>query len=113
MIPHRRGDRPVAPTTAQPCLILRAALAYDGAMIYDGVPLETLRADLALAQAALPLLERGESLASLGAGDKRLSFVPTEPDKLRVHIAELQRAIYALEHPGYRPRGYAVASFAE
>ena len=82
-------------------------------MIYTGVPIETLRADLALAQAALPLVERGESLASLGAGDKRLAFVPTEPDKLKVHILELLRAIDALENPSAVRRGYAVARFSE
>lgn len=81
--------------------------------LYDGVPLETLRADLALAQAALPLVERGESLASLGAGDKRLSFVPTEPAKLKLHIHELQQAIQALENPSAVRRGYAVARFTE
>lgn len=82
-------------------------------MIYTGVPIETLRADLALAQAALPLVERGESLASLGAGDKRLAFVPTEADKLKVHILELLRAIDALENPSAVRRGYAVARFSE
>ena len=82
-------------------------------MIYTGVSLETLRADLALAQAALPLVERGESLASLGAGDKRLAFVPTEDDKLKVHILELLRAIDALENPTAVRRGYAVARFSE
>jgi len=82
-------------------------------MIYTGVPIETLRADLALAQAALPLVERGESLASLGVGDNRLAFVPTEPDKLKVHILELLRAIDALENPTAVRRGYAVARFSE
>lgn len=83
------------------------------AMIYTGVTLETLRADLALAQAALPLVERGESLASLAKGDKRLAFVPTEPAKLKLHIHELQLAIQALEYPAARSRGYAVARFTE
>lgn len=80
---------------------------------YAGISLETLRADLALAQAALPLVERGESLASFGFGDKRLAFVPTEPDKLRLHIRELQIAIQVIENPSAPRRGYAVASFVE
>ena len=82
-------------------------------MIYTGVSIETLRADLALAQAALPLVERGESLASLGAGDKRLAFVPTEADKLKAHIMELMRAIDALENPSAVRRGWAAARFSE
>lgn len=92
---------------------MRVSPPYDGAMLYDGVPLETLRADLALAQAALPLVERGESLASLGAGDKRLAFVPTEPATLKIHILELQQAIQALENPSAVRRGYSVARFVE
>lgn len=83
------------------------------AMIYTGVTLETLRADLALAQAALPLVERGESLASLAKGDKRLAFVPTEPAKLKLHIQELLRAIDAIENPSAVRRGWSAARFTE
>ncbi len=82
-------------------------------MIYDGIPLETLQSDLALALAALPLLERGESLSALGAGDKRLSFIPPTPAALKLHIYELRQAIQALESPSAVRRGYAVARFLE
>lgn len=84
-------------------------------MIYDGVPLETLREQLALAQAALPLLSRGEAIGAIATGDKRITFVASSPASLKQHIADLQRAILALENPadaGHR-MSFAVAVLPE
>ena len=61
--------------------------------IYSGISLSTLQEALALAQAALPLLERGESVAAIATGDKRITFTPATPAALKIHIRELQTAI--------------------
>ena len=71
--------------------------------LYAGISLETLTEALALAQAALPQLARGELVGSITTGDKRISFVPTTVDALEKHIRDLQDAI-ALLTGGSRPR---------
>lgn len=71
--------------------------------LYAGIPLLTLSEALALAQAALPPLLRGEAVGALATGDKRITFVPTTPAALEKHIRDLQAAIAALS-TGATPR---------
>lgn len=73
--------------------------------IYAGLPAETLQEALALAQAALPPLLRGEAVGAIATGDKRITFVPTTPAALTRHIADLQAAITALTGAGRRRKG--------
>lgn len=80
-------------------------------MINDGVPLETLRARLATAQAAYDQVCLGEKPTTLGLGDKNLGFAATSKERLAEYIAELQQAIQALENPSAVRRGYSVAKF--
>lgn len=63
--------------------------------LYSGVPLETLAEALAQAQAALPLLARGEAVGAIATGDKRITFVPTTTEALEKHIRDLMAAIAA------------------
>ena len=56
--------------------------------IYSGIPLATLQEQLALAQAALPPLLRGEAVGMISTADNRISFVPTTPAALQSHIRE-------------------------
>lgn len=80
--------------------------------IYDGIPLEDLRLKLTTLRATLDAASTGQQLTSLAKGDKRLGFAPVDPKTLERQIAELQRAIAALENPaGARGRGFAVATF--
>lgn len=72
-------------------------------MIYTGIPLETLQEQLALAQAALFPLSRGEAVGTLATGDKRITFVPTTVESLQQHIRDLMAAI-ALLSGGLTPR---------
>ena len=78
--------------------------------LYAGVPLETLAEALSLAQAALPLLARGEVVGAIATGDKRISFVPTTPEALEKHILDLQNAIGALSGSGNRRKGFYITS---
>lgn len=73
--------------------------------LYAGVPLETLAEALALAQAALPLLARGESVGAIATGDERITFVPTTPAALEKHIRDLQAAIVAASGGTGRRKG--------
>lgn len=68
--------------------------------IYAGYPIATLRTWLTEAQEALPSLLTGQQVVSLVFADKRISFTPADPDKLRRHIEELQRDIAAAEYAG-------------
>ncbi len=80
--------------------------------IYDGVPLEDLKLKLTTLRATYDSASTGQQLTSLAKGDKRLGFVPVSTGTLERQIAELQRAIAALETPGAtRGRGYSVATF--
>ena len=72
---------------------------------YLGLPLETLAEALTLAQAALPVLTRGEAVGSISTGDQRISFVPTTTAALIQDIAYLQAAIAAATGNGTRRRG--------
>ncbi len=74
--------------------------------LYAGVPIETLTEALSLAQAALPLLARGESVGAIATGDKRITFVPTTPAALEKHIRDLQAAIAALAVGGWARKGF-------
>ena len=71
--------------------------------LYSGLPLLTLQDALAQAQAALPLLERGESVHRIATGDQQIMFVPTTPEALRRSIRDLQNAIAV--SIGQPPRG--------
>ena len=73
---------------------------------YTGIPLETLQEQLALAQAALPLLERGEAVSQISTGDQRISFVPTTPALLKQHIRDLQAAIALLATDALPRKGF-------
>ena len=73
---------------------------------YAGLPSTTLTEALSLAQAALPALERGEAVASIATGDKRIAFFPTSPDYLRRQIRDLQAAIDALTGAGFPRKGF-------
>lgn len=79
---------------------------------YLGLPLETIAEALTLAQAALPVLARGEAVGSISTGvgsistgDQRISFVPTTTAALIQDIAYLQAAIAAATGNGTRRRG--------
>ena len=76
--------------------------------LYTGVPLETLAEALALAQAALPLLARGEAVGALATGDKRITFVPTTPEALEKHIRDLQAAIAVLSTGALPRKGFYI-----
>jgi hypothetical protein len=71
--------------------------------IYSGIPLATLQEQLALAQAALPPLLRGEAVGTISTADNRITFVPTTPAALQQHIRDLMAAIALLTGAG-RPR---------
>ena len=73
---------------------------------FTGIPLATLQEQLALAQAALFPLERGEAVGQISTGDQRISFVPTTPDLLKQHIRELQAAIAALVADALPRKGF-------
>ena len=72
---------------------------------YLGLPLETLAEALTLAQAALPVLARGEAVGSISTADQRISFVPTTTAALIQDIAYLQAAIAAATGNSTRRRG--------
>lgn len=72
---------------------------------YLGLPLETLAEALTLAQAALPVLARGEAVGSISTGDQRISFVPTTTAALIQDIAYLQSAIAAATGNSTRRKG--------
>lgn len=74
-------------------------------MIYTGIPLETLQEQLALAQAALFPLSRGEAVGAISTTDNKITFVPTTVDSLQQHIRDLMSAI-ALFGSAPRRRGY-------
>lgn len=74
--------------------------------LYSGVPLETLAEALAQAQAALPLLARGEAVGAIATGDKRITFVATTPEALEKHIRDLMAAIAALSSTGLPRKGF-------
>ncbi len=74
--------------------------------LYAGVPRETLAEALSLAQAALPLLARGEVVGAIATGDKRITFVPTTPAALEKHIRDLMAAIAALSNSGLPRKGF-------
>ena len=74
--------------------------------LYAGVPLATLAEALSLAQTALPLLNRGESVGAIATGDKRITFVPTTPAALEKHIRDLQAAIARLTGSGWVRKGF-------
>jgi hypothetical protein len=76
--------------------------------LYTGVPLETLAEALSLAQAALPLVARGESVGALATGDQRITFVPTTPAALEKHIRDLQAAIAALTSGALARKGFYI-----
>ena len=73
--------------------------------IFSGIPLQTLAEALALAQAALPLLARGEAVGAIATGDKRITFVPTTVALLSQHIRDLQAAIAATSGGSSRRKG--------
>ena len=77
--------------------------------LYSGVPLETLAEALAQAQAALPLLARGEAVGAIATGDKRITFVPTTPEALEKHIRDLMAAIAVASGNSTRRRGVYLA----
>lgn len=76
--------------------------------LYTGVPLVTLAEALSLAQTALPLVARGESVGALATGDKRITFVPTTPAALEKHIRDLQAAIAALTNGSLTRKGFYI-----
>ena len=80
---------------------------------YAGLPLTTLTEGLTLAQTALMALGRGEAVAAIATGDKRISFMPTDTAVLEKHIAWMRAAIFALQYPAHARRRYAVARFPE
>lgn len=65
-------------------------------MIYTGIPLETLQEQLALAQAALFPLSRGEAVGAISTADQKITFVPTTVESLQQHIRDLMGAIALL-----------------
>lgn len=76
--------------------------------LYTGVSLETLVADLAQAQTALPLLRRGEAIGSMSIGDKRIAFSETTPEALEKEIRDLQAAIAALTNGSLTRKGFYI-----
>lgn len=74
--------------------------------LYSGIPLSTLAEALSLAQAALPALARGEAVASIATGDKRISFFPTSLSALEQHIRDLQAAIAEASGAGFARKGF-------
>jgi hypothetical protein len=80
---------------------------------YLGLPLETLTEALALAQAALPTVSRGEAVTAIATGDQRISFAPTDANTLIQQIGYLRQAIAILENPTAPRRVYAVARFPQ
>lgn len=73
--------------------------------VYTGIPLSTLQEQLALAQAALPPLMRGEAVGMISTADNRISFVPTTPSALQQHIRDLMGAIALLTGAGRPSKG--------
>ena len=73
---------------------------------FTGIPLATLQEQLALAQAALFPLARGEAVGQISTGDQRISFVPTTPEALEEHIRDLQAAIAILTATGLPRKGF-------
>ena len=65
-------------------------------MIYTGIPLATLQEQLALAQAALFPLARGEAVGAISTADQKITFVPTTLESLQQHILDLMSAIATL-----------------
>lgn len=80
---------------------------------YSGLPLETLTEALAKAQAALPVLSRGEAVSAISTSDDRINFMPTTPEALVTDIGYLRQAITALQYPNAVRRVYAVARFPQ
>ena len=75
----------------------------------DDLALETLAEALAQAQAALPLLARGEAVGAIATGDKRITFVPTTPEALEKHIRDLMAAIAVASGNSTRREGVYLA----
>lgn len=74
-------------------------------MIYTGIPLATLQEQLALAQAALFPLSRGEAVGTIATADERITFVPTTTESLQNHIRDLMAAIALLSGAGAPRKG--------
>lgn len=72
---------------------------------YSGQSLDTLTEALALAQDALPKLNRGELVGTLSTGDLRIAFAPTTAQALLKDIAYLQAAIAAASSGSTRRKG--------
>lgn len=74
-------------------------------MIYTGIPLTTLQEQLALAQAALFPLARGEAVGAISTADQKITFVPTTLESLQQHIRDLMAAIGVLAGTGRARKG--------
>lgn len=77
-------------------------------MIYTGIPLETLQEQLALAQAALFPLSRGEAVGAISTTDQKITFVPTTVESLQQHIRDLMAAIALLSGTGMARKGFYI-----
>lgn len=77
-------------------------------MIYTGIPLVTLQEQLALAQAALFPLSRGEAVGAISTTDNKITFVPTTVESLQQHIRDLMAAIALLSGAGTPRKGFYI-----
>jgi len=77
-------------------------------MIYTGISLSTLQEQLALAQAALFPLSRGEAIGAISTTDNKITFVPTTVESLQQHIRDLMAAIALLSGTGTPRKGFYI-----
>lgn len=74
-------------------------------MIYTGIPLATLQEQLALAQAAMFPLSRGEAVGAISTADHKIIFAPTTVEGLKQHIRDLIAEIDLLSGAGTPRKG--------